>query len=61
MGSQEMGPLFLVWPLFRESKKHERLKLRKSFETPNGSTRNACCLRHAFTRTCFFPQECCTS
>ena len=36
---------------------HQSVSLQKTQETPSGSTKNACCLRHSFTKMCFLPKE----
>ena len=52
-----VGPFFMVVDAFSGSKKHGVLKIRKSYKTPNGSTNNACCLKHVFSLS----KERCTS
>ena len=40
-------------------KKHDCVKLRKTFKTPYGSTKNPCCLKYVFSRMCVLPKEKC--
>ena len=56
-GLPKWAPFLMVCPAFSRSKKHECVKLRKTFKTPNESMRNACCLRHVFSRICFLLLE----
>ena len=53
---RETGFFSLVWAFVR-SKKSESLKYTKIRETPNGSTENACCVKHGCTRMCFSLEE----
>ena len=54
---------FLVWaPPFFGSKKTSKCEhAKKSDKSPSGSTNNACCFRHGFTKLCFLYKEKCTS
>ena len=50
------GPFFpLLGPLWCQ--KNESLKCSKIRQTPNGSTDNACCVKHGFSRMCFSLEE----
>ena len=57
----QMGPFFLVFAVFMGSKKtwtpENTNNIRK---TRNELTKNACCLKHTFSRVCFSPKEKCT-
>ena len=49
--------LCLVWAPHLGGKKTLSVSLQKTYVTPSGSTKNACHLRHCFTKMCFLPKE----
>ena len=59
-GLPEMNPFSWFGPALPGSKKHESLKQRQKYKTPNGPTEHACCLKHGCVRMCFSLEEKCT-
>ena len=56
----QVVPFFMFWSLFGGQKKHGILKIRTPHQTQCDPSKNACCLKHVFSRIRFSSKAKCT-